>query len=98
MEKNIIIQKLVGVTEKWITFESIVKCLLVEYFRSRKEIDIKFLVKRYYKIFYKYLGYKYTFKFCAYYLFIVISPSLLFLLIRFLLLRKKGIDIKNFIY
>jgi len=96
-EKKILVSKLKSAVQEWITFESIIKCLLVEYFRSDRQIDIKFLVRRYFDLFYKYFGYKCILKFYLYYAFIFISPDISFQIIRKIILNKKGIDIDKFI-
>lgn len=96
-EKDILIKKFAYVAENWLTFDKTMMYLLIEYIRSNKTTDILFFFKRFYTSFYSLFGLKYAFKYYVFYSILLLSPTLAFALVRQIILRKKSIDIGDFV-
>lgn len=94
--KKILISKLKTSTAAWITFDSIVKALVVEYKRDNS-LNILLPLQQIYSRFYKYFGIKVRLKFWFIYSLLLISPKFTYQIIRYLYLKKRNIDLNIFI-
>ena len=94
--KRLLINKLKTTSSNWITFDSIVKTLIIEY-RKDSTKDIKFALKQHYTHYYQYFGLKITLKFLLIYSLLFLSPAIAYKLIRLMYLKKRNIDLNIFI-
>ncbi len=94
-----LMRKILTIDDGWITFQNIVKLLIIEYFRLGKQLDIFFYLKRYYFNLYRYGKIKNFFIYYMTRIILGISPKLGFYLLRqALLMKSQGRkDIKNYV-
>lgn len=96
-DRLLLIKKILTIDKGWITYRSIIKCLLIEYIRSKKTIDIKYNLKKHYNCLYKYSTISNKLTYIFYNTLISISPTLAFHLTRILILYKSKQDINKYI-
>jgi glycosyltransferase involved in cell wall biosynthesis len=78
------------------SIDSVIKKLIIDY-KNDPELELKFLYRRYYNIFYSYLGIRGRMKYYFYLLLLCISPELLYQSVRLLYIKKRGIDIRKYV-
>lgn len=95
--KKLVASKLKDVALNWIRIEAVVKSLLVDYYNSGKVVKVVSEYRRFHRIFFGQLGIALYVRSVFWLTLLTLSKKLTFQLIRIGYLRKRGIDIRNWL-